>query len=137
MKNLNELIIAIVDETKRQKDERNEYISLVHKLIEGTEKIGDESISDSKNVWRINFRIGRGLSEGKIHFSSSISKRENGEPCLMDVENIAKANNEIDECINILYDKGTEYVDNFIKHLSKVAIPQFLQNRYPRDYYIA
>lgn len=137
MKNLNELIIAIVNEAKKQNDERNEYISLVHQLIEGTEKIGDESISDSKNTWRINFRMGKGYSEGIIYFSSNISKRENGEISLWDVENIENANKEINECINILYDKGTEYVDNFINYLSKVAIPQFLQNRHPIKYHIA
>ena len=81
--------------------------------------------------------MGKGYSEGIIYFSSNISKRENGEISLWDVENIENANKEINECINILYDKGTEYVDNFINYLSKVAIPQFLQNRHPIKYHIA
>lgn len=131
MKNLNELINAVLAEAKKQEEQRKEYISLVHQLIEGTERINCSN-SDKNNTWRINFRIYTDImNQTFVSFSQSISKREDGNPSKYDLENLGKANTEIDECINYLYDYNVKVLDSFIEHLSKVAIPQFLQNRYP------
>lgn len=133
MRNINELLNCVLAEAKAQKNLREEYISLIHNLIEGTERTNSNG-----TTWRISFRWYSDRMGGEmISFGSNITKRNgNTIVSVYDKENLSKANQEIDLCINYLLDCGTEKVDAFIEYLSKVAIPQFLQDRHPHDYEI-
>ena len=131
MENINDLINCILAEAKAQKEQREAYTNLIHGLVDGTEIKGSNG-----NTWRVSFRWYSDIMGGEmISFGREISKRKNG-LSTFNKECLYKANKEIDQCINYLLDCGTETVDAFIKHLTKVAIPQFLQDKHPHDYEI-
>ena len=126
MGNITELVNGILEETKRQENLRKEYLSLVHDLIEKTERKEDEF------VWRISFH----WCSCTIQFRMNISERINQNITEYDKEELEKANDDINKCINRLLDYGVDVADDFIEYLTKIAIPQFLQGRYPFGYSI-
>lgn len=130
---INDLIKEILTEVKKQKEERQEYISFVYQLIENTKRKDEDDMNPC--VWRINFRHCESVfGQNFISFGSDITERVNKNLTKFDLKWISESNGEIEKCINFLYDYNKEVLDDFIKYLSKVAIPQFLQNRHPEEY---
>ena len=125
--NLQSLIDAVFEETKRQENKRAEYISLVHGLLDNTIR---KSRNGNKNE-RISFKYFYDrIGVKKVSFSSDIFSDN------MTLGELDEANKSIDNCINTIYDFGEPILDRFIEHLVKVAIPQFLQGRTPNNYFV-
>jgi hypothetical protein len=132
MTKLNSLLSEILAETKRQENKRQEYLSLVNGIINGTTK------ENEGNTWRINFRWYSDKMGGEcISFSSNIVKRNNEELANFQKKYIEESDLEIAKAVNYMIDCGEKTIDAFINHLSKVVLPQFLQNRYPSNYEIS
>ena len=125
--NLQSLINAVFEETKRQESKRVEYVSLVHDLLNNTTR---KSKYGNKNE-RISFKYFYDrIGVKKVSFSSDILGDD------MSQEKLDEINKSIDFCINTIYDFGEPILDRFIEHLVKVAIPQFLQGRTPNNYFV-
>jgi len=140
MKKLDELLNAVLEETKEQENMRNEYISLIHGLIEGTERKGykiSKEVEGKDNTWRLNFRWFSDRMGGEnISFSDSITHRNGEGMTSYDKSELDKANKEIDDAVNYMFDCGISTIDAFVEHFTKVVIPQFLQYRFPSNYEI-
>ena len=133
MKKSSELIISAFEEAKRQEEQRKEYILLVHELLDGTIRGG--STYDFSNTWRLSFKLHR--VDNRISFDTDITRRNDRDLVTYDdINRIKKANEDINKCINYLYDCGIDKLEAFIDHLAKNAIPMFLQHRCPWDYII-
>ena len=136
---LNELINGILAETKKQENKRKEYISLIHNLINSLERT-TTNCEGMSCTWRLSFRWHSSNNNKIVHFSQIIVNREaykhNEKIMLYDKKEIEISNHDIDKCINYMLDCGDSTIDSFIEHISKVAIPQFLLGRFPKDYRI-
>lgn len=126
---MHELVESILEETKRQENQREEYLSLIRTLLESTER------KDQECSRKLTFRRYSNLAgEERISFSSVITSRNNGTKC--DLSQIEKAQVEMDRCVNYLVDCGDDVVEKFFEYITKTALPLFLQGRYPGDYKI-
>lgn len=133
MSKLDELLEEILKETKRQEDERKEYIELIHNILENSTRKGLELTGNDENVWQLFFQLTK--SRNSIFCTENIIKRtdhlksdrEDGlsEDAIEQIEHYYK---EMDEAINYLYDIGK--IDEFVDFLVKQALPLFLQNRH-------
>ena len=129
MKKLDELVNTAFKEAKQQEDKRREYITLIHDLIERTERDFNNHMTCRINFYLYRNTIGKEL----IIFGENPSVLYNGLSDYDEME-LEKSNKKMDECINYLYNLGVNILDDFIDHLSTVAIPSFLQNHKPQPY---
>ena len=139
MSKLDELLKEILQETERQKDQRKEYISLIHSILENATrkgcKIGNKL--HKENVWKLYFRLSK--NGDYIVFSESIIKRNDNlkthrEDGLDDdaIKQLELKDNEMDDAINYLI--NNDKIVEFMIYLTNKAVPLFLQDQRIQEY---